>query len=120
MLSVKQPVQISRLRFVWAPVIMQTEAAPYKTVSKPQKPLKKPEFHYLIYQAVSADIRITREIKKHVFIPVILTGGITSAAAAEELLENNSADLIGVGRALLKDSLWAEKAIHTLQSSMIN
>lgn len=41
-------------------------------------------------------------------------------AAAEELLENNSADLIGVGRALLKDSLWAEKAIHTLQSSMIN
>ena len=63
---------------------------------------------------------ITREIKKHVFIPVILTGGITSAAAAEELLENNSADLIGVGRALLKDSLWAEKAIHTLQSSMIN
>ena len=63
---------------------------------------------------------ITREIKKHVSIPVILTGGITSAAAADELLENKSADWIGVGRALLKDSLWAEKAIHTLQSSMIN
>lgn len=61
---------------------------------------------------------ITREIKKNVSIPVILTGGITSAAAAEELLVNDSADLIGIGRALLKDSLWAEKAIHSLQSSI--
>lgn len=50
-------------------------------------------------------------IKKAVKIPVILTGGIENACEAEELLDNEKADLIGVGRALLKDSLWAKRAM---------
>lgn len=54
---------------------------------------------------------ITEQIKKNVSIPVILTGGITSADVAEKLLINKKADLIGVGRAILKDSDWAKKAI---------
>ena len=42
----------------------------------------------------------------------MLTGGITEPEAAERLLREGSADLIGVGRAILKDSLWARRAIE--------
>ena len=54
---------------------------------------------------------LTIAIKKVVNIPVILTGGITDSIAAEELLQDNKADMIGVGRAILKDSSWAKEAI---------
>lgn len=54
---------------------------------------------------------LTEAMKKVVSIPVILTGGITESAAAETLLQEHKADLIGVGRAILKDSSWARKAI---------
>ena len=50
-------------------------------------------------------------IKEAVEIPVILTGGITDIKDVEQLLEENAADLIGVGRALFKDGDWAKKAL---------
>ena len=56
----------------------------------------------------------TEAIKKTVAIPVILTGGVSAARAAEELLAAGQADLIGVGRALLRDSGWARKAVESL------
>jgi 2,4-dienoyl-CoA reductase-like NADH-dependent reductase (Old Yellow Enzyme family) len=56
---------------------------------------------------------LTEAIKKVVSIPVILTGGITEAKAAQQLLANSKADLIGVGRAIFKDSNWARKAIES-------
>lgn len=52
--------------------------------------------------------------KQAVSIPVILTGGITTAEGAETLLEDGAADLIGIGRALLKNSSWAETALKKL------
>lgn len=58
---------------------------------------------------------LTKAIKEVVSIPVILTGGIVSAEAAEKLLNEGKADLIGVGRAIYKDSNWAEKAIESLK-----
>ncbi|HWR30548.1 MAG TPA: NADH:flavin oxidoreductase [Negativicutes bacterium] len=58
---------------------------------------------------------LTQAIKEVVSIPVILTGGITEAQAAEQLLTEGKADLIGVGRAVLKDSDWAKKAIEALR-----
>lgn len=58
---------------------------------------------------------LTEAIKQVVSIPVILTGGITEAQAAEKLLAEGKADLIGVGRALLKNSKWAEQAINSLK-----
>jgi NADPH2 dehydrogenase len=58
---------------------------------------------------------LAEAIKKVVAIPVILTGGITQAKAAERLLSEGKADLIGVGRAILKDSKWAQKAIESLR-----
>lgn len=54
---------------------------------------------------------LTEAIKKNVNIPVILTGGVISSRGAEELLANGKADLIGVGRAILKDSSWAQQAM---------
>lgn len=56
---------------------------------------------------------LTEAIKKVVSIPVILTGGITESEAAEKLLDEGKADLIGVGRAIYKDSKWAERTIES-------
>lgn len=58
---------------------------------------------------------LTEAIKKVVSIPVILTGGITEASAAEQLLADGKTDLIGVGRAMLSDSKWAQKAVESLR-----
>lgn len=58
---------------------------------------------------------LSQAVKKAVSIPVILTGGITDIEAAEELLAEEKADLIGVGRAILKDSTWAQRAIESLK-----
>lgn len=60
---------------------------------------------------------LTEAIKQVVTIPVILTGGITEAEAAEKLLAEGKADLIGVGRAILNDSKWPEETITKLQAN---
>ncbi len=58
---------------------------------------------------------LTEAIKEAVSVPVILTGGVTEAQAAENLLSQDKADLIGVGRAIFKDSSWARKAVDFLK-----
>jgi hypothetical protein len=44
------------------------------------------------------------EIKKQINKPVILTGGIRSLEAAEEVVNNNECDLIGMCRPLIRES----------------
>jgi NADPH2 dehydrogenase len=56
---------------------------------------------------------VSSPVKQAVSIPVILTGGITTAQQAEDLLSCGAADLIGGGRAIMKDSDWASKAIKS-------
>lgn len=58
---------------------------------------------------------LSEAIKKVVSIPVMVTGGITEIKAAEEILAEKKADLIGVGRAILKDSEWAKGSIESLK-----
>jgi NADPH2 dehydrogenase len=58
---------------------------------------------------------LSEAVKKVVTIPVLLTGGITESSAAENLLSVGKADLIGVGRAILNDSGWAQNAIESLK-----
>lgn len=50
-------------------------------------------------------------IRQAVDVPVILTGGITDPEAAEKLLKEKKADMIGVGRAILKDHDWPRRAM---------
>jgi 2,4-dienoyl-CoA reductase-like NADH-dependent reductase (Old Yellow Enzyme family) len=50
---------------------------------------------------------MTEKIKAKTHIPVLLTGGVKTVDEARKLLEEEKADLIGVGRALLKDANWA-------------
>lgn len=57
----------------------------------------------------------TEALKKELSIPVILTGGITEPLSAETLLVECKADLIGVGRAIYKDSTWPQMAIGSLK-----
>ena len=58
---------------------------------------------------------LSEQIKKNVRIPVILTGGVVTAMGAEQLLIDGKADMIGVGRAMLKDSSWAKNAVDFLK-----
>lgn len=58
---------------------------------------------------------LTEEIRKVVSIPVILTGGVTKAEAANELIASSKTDLVGVGRAIYRDSNWAKEAIESLK-----
>lgn len=46
-------------------------------------------------------------VKKELNIPVLLTGGIMTIQQAEVLVENDCADLIGVGRVIYKNANWA-------------
>lgn len=43
-------------------------------------------------------------------VPVLVTGGINNVFTANKLITEQHADLVGVGRALLKDPHWAKKA----------
>jgi 2,4-dienoyl-CoA reductase-like NADH-dependent reductase (Old Yellow Enzyme family) len=58
---------------------------------------------------------LTEALKQVVSIPVILTGGIKDAETADRLLQEGKADLIGVGRAIMSDSLWAKRAVESLR-----
>lgn len=51
---------------------------------------------------------VSRAARQAVQIPVLLTGGVTTLAQAQALLEEGCADLIGVGRAIFRDSHWAD------------
>ncbi|HBF38090.1 MAG TPA: NADH oxidase [Firmicutes bacterium] len=58
---------------------------------------------------------LTEAVKKVVSLPVILTGGIIEVQAAQKMLAEGKADLIGVGRAVFSDSDWARRAIESLR-----
>ena len=49
---------------------------------------------------------MSEAVKAQVNIPVILTGGVRISSQAEALLEAGAADLIGVGRAMLRNPNW--------------
>lgn len=56
----------------------------------------------------------SKAVKQAVSVPVLVTGGVTRGAEAEEILRSGSADLVGVGRAVLRDSGWARRALEEL------
>ncbi len=57
---------------------------------------------------------MSRELKKHLSIPVILTGGITTPEAAEKLIAEDVTNMVGIGRQILINPNWAEDARKAL------
>ena len=56
------------------------------------------------------ELILGRKIKwKAVAIPVMLTGGVKTLEDVETLLKNDGADLIGVGREILKNPYWLKE-----------
>jgi 2,4-dienoyl-CoA reductase-like NADH-dependent reductase (Old Yellow Enzyme family) len=56
-------------------------------------------------------------IKRAVRVPVVGVGRIKDANYADSIVREGQVDLVAVGRALLEDASWAEKAISTLEKS---
>ncbi|MCX8188480.1 MAG: NADH:flavin oxidoreductase [Nitrososphaeria archaeon] len=58
-------------------------------------------------------IPYAHEIKKAVSVPVIGVGGIRSYEYANRILMEGYVDLVAVGRQLLKDPMWAKRALDS-------
>lgn len=57
---------------------------------------------------------LSAAVRQAVRVPVLVTGGVVTPQGAEALLQRGDADLVGVGRALLKNSAWAVEALAAL------
>lgn len=57
-------------------------------------------------------VEMAAEIKKHVHIPVSLISGINTPELAEKILAEGKVDIIGMGRALICDPEFPNKARH--------
>ena len=63
-----------------------------------------------MYMPEMTHVDCAAEIKRHVQIPVIVAGRITSPETAEHILDTEKADIIGFGRVLLADPHFVNKA----------
>jgi len=68
---------------------------------------------YPNYQVPAAD-----KIKNIVDIPTGAVGLITTGRQAEEILKNNRADLIFIGREFLKNPFWSRQAAEELNATI--
>ncbi|WP_306489676.1 NADH:flavin oxidoreductase [Anaerococcus octavius] len=57
---------------------------------------------------------LSKPIYEEVDIPVILTGGVKTGQYVEDILNREVSDLVGVGRAVFKDSNWIANQIKSL------
>ncbi|OAA91833.1 FAD-dependent oxidoreductase [Clostridium ljungdahlii] len=67
--------------------------------------------HPPIYQKNGLYLPYTKELKKVVKIPVIVAGKLGIPEDAEKALDDEAADMIGLGRPLLADPYWPKKVI---------
>ncbi|AZV58112.1 FAD-dependent oxidoreductase [Clostridium sp. AWRP] len=67
--------------------------------------------HPPIYQKNGLYLPYTKELKKVVNIPVIVAGKLGIPEDAEKALDNEEADMIGLGRPLLADPYWPKKVL---------
>ncbi|MET9379520.1 FAD-dependent oxidoreductase [Streptomyces sp. NPDC002928] len=59
------------------------------------------------------------KIKPEVSIPVIASGSLVTPEIANEILESNSADFVSLGRAMLADPEWTNKALSGRQLEIV-
>jgi len=65
--------------------------------------------HPPIYQPQGCMVDLAAQVKKIVKIPVLTVGRIVTPEMAEKILEEEKADIIVLGRALLADPKWPNK-----------
>ena len=70
--------------------------------------------HQSITIGAGYQVPFAEQVKKHVSIPVIAVGLITEPEHAEQILENQQADAIGLARAMLYDPRWPWHAAAAL------
>jgi len=63
------------------------------------------------YYGTAPLVELSEQVKREVKIPVITVGSILEPRQAEEILTEGKADLIALGRPLLADPDWPEKAL---------
>ncbi len=63
-------------------------------------------------------VPLAKQIKQHAAILTGAVGLITNASQAEKIIENNEADLIFIGRELLRDPYFPLKAAKELQANI--
>jgi len=63
-----------------------------------------------IYAQKKEVIELAKEIKTKVSVPVIAGGGINDPVDAEKILREKKVDIIAIGRALIADPEWTNKA----------
>jgi 2,4-dienoyl-CoA reductase-like NADH-dependent reductase (Old Yellow Enzyme family) len=59
-------------------------------------------------------VKYAEALKKAAKVPVIAVGGITEPSFADAVVREGRADLVGIGRAMLKDPQWSAWAIQEL------
>ncbi|MBC7343163.1 MAG: hypothetical protein H5U02_12125 [Clostridia bacterium] len=72
---------------------------------------------YLTYGPEGFFLYLAEAIKPVVKVPVMVTGDIKRAAFADRIIRQGLANLVGIGRALLKDPEWAQKAWEELNQA---
>jgi NADPH2 dehydrogenase len=63
-------------------------------------------------------VKFAEVIKENTGLPVIAGGLITTAEMAEEIVQNNRADLVFLARELLRNPYWSLKAAHDLRDQI--
>lgn len=61
-------------------------------------------------------VPFARAIKQALNVPVIAVGNLDDPKVAQATLANEDADLVAVGRGMLRDPYWALHAIHTVMN----
>lgn len=67
--------------------------------------------HPPLYQKDGLYLPYTKELKKAVKIPVIVAGKLGVPDVAQKALDDEAADMIGLGRPLLSDAYWPKKVL---------
>jgi 2,4-dienoyl-CoA reductase-like NADH-dependent reductase (Old Yellow Enzyme family) len=82
----------------------------------------KESYHFLSAtsgESTGNQAHFAQEIKKNVSIPVITAGRIITPELAEEILQEGQADLVAIGRAMIADPDFIQKASQNRMETII-
>lgn len=72
-----------------------------------------------IFEPHFKNVEYASEVKRHVKIPVSAVGGIMSPQEAEELIASGKLDMVAIGRAMVADPEWSNKALYGIDEDIV-